>query len=274
MPLKGNSPLPICEEDVFEFERERDRSDFFVGLSTAVVGHLILTILFFAQITFNFGADKPVIYSITLEGGKSLGGLSQVPKKDKSEVAPPKNIEPKKEEKPIEKVEEKVVVKEKVKEEPKKEEKKVEKIVKKEEKKKEPTKEEIDKKLQQAVQRYLGESTDAGGKGFGAGALGGVGMGGGTLVPKEFFEYQDRLKTHVKSGWRWYDTAASIMAKVAFEIAPDGAVSNVRIVQSSGNAEFDDSALRAVYKANPVPPPPEIVYDKFRDVIIKFDPRE
>jgi len=270
----------------------RATNDFQVGLFFSLLGHgmLFYSLLFLVTPRFsNLGA--PVVYSVTLEGGKTLGGISQVPLTDKKTlIAPPKNVSV-----PPEKGTEKKAGKEKAeldkkegaqvslaekKEETKPAEKKGE--TKPEQGKKEGAKDgqknkpltagEINKQYQQAMQRYLGESADAGGKGFGAARLGGSGMGGGVLRPPEFFRYRDLLKNHIKKGWRWYDTTAQLTAWVYFELRPDGTIDNVSLAQSSGNREYDESVLRAVYKASPAPPPPESVYQFFEKVRIEFQP--
>jgi TolA protein len=265
---------------------QSDRSHFLFGFTVSTVGHVLLA----AVMLFQLGAGNSLpiqqtVYSVTLEGGKTLGGIGQVAKTDKKEpIAPPKKVqapppkkneatkkekvktEPKKE-KPVEKAE--VSLKEKKKPEPKKTETKSSKTVSKE-----PTKQEIDKRLEAAMQRYLGESSEAGGKGFGAARIGGSGMGGGTLLPAEALMYRDLLKNRIKEGWRWYDTSAALTTGVTFDISPSGEISNVVVVNTSGNRVFDDSVLRAIYKASPVPAPPEKVYEYFRKVRMVFDPRE
>lgn len=265
---------------------ESQRSNYLLGLTASAVGHTLLAIVLIFQLgRGNSVLLQPAIYSVTVEGGTSIGGIGQVPKDDKKQaVAPPKTVQspaPAKEEKkqevkeakvkpepkkPVEKAE--VSLKEKKeKEQPKKPEKTTKKEVKE-------TSADIDKRLASAMQRYLGESTDAGGKGFGAARLGGKGMGGGTLLPAEALMYRDLLKNRIKQGWRWYDTSAALQSGVVFEISTSGEISNVEIVNSSGNREFDDSVLRAVYKASPVPAPPEKVYEYFKKVRMVFDPRE
>ncbi len=265
---------------------ESQRSDYSLGLTASLAGHALLAVVLLFQLgRGNSALIQPAIYSVTVEGGKNLGGIGQVPKDDKKQtLAPPKTVQapvPAKQEvkeekkevktkpeqkKPEEKAE--VSLKEKKEKElPKKPEKPAKKEVKE-------TKEDIDKRLATAMQRYLGESSDAGGKGFGAARLGGKGMGGGTLLPPEALMYRDLLKNRIKQGWRWYDTAASLQSGVVFEISTSGEISNVEIVNGSGNREFDDSVLRAIYKASPVPAPPEKVYEYFKKVRMVFDPRE
>ncbi len=277
--------------------------EFRVGLFFSLIFHGVLfyCMLFLATPAWN-KMGEPVVYSITLEGGKTLGGISQVPKDDKkSPVAPPKAVSgsPEKSESKQKLVEEdktaevslmekaeqeKKLAEQKKKEEEEKklaEKKKADDAAKKAaddkakaEKQKQQSAAELNKQYQQAMQRYLGESSDAGGKGFGAARLGGSGMGGGVLRPPEFFTYRDLLKRTIKQGWRWFDTSSEIHALAYFEIAKDGTIGNVSIVQGSGNREFDDSVIRAIYKASPVPPPPDNVYEFFEKVRIEFDPSE
>ncbi|MDZ4786776.1 MAG: cell envelope integrity protein TolA [bacterium] len=256
-----------------------------VGVTVSSIGH----VFFFTYMAFNgvFGAEriKPqVIYSVTLEGGKTLGAISQAPKDKKSDIAPPKKVqEPKKTQKEEKKVEKKEEIKKEQVLVPKKEEKKkVEDKPKVDPKKKVETKKnektekpiDLDKRLQQAVQRYTGESTSAGGKGFGAGRLGGEKLGGGVQRPPEFFTYKQILEDYIKTGWRWFDPRAQLSAQVDFELLPDGKVQNISLSSSSGVTEFDESVVRAVNKANPVPPPPESVYEFFRQVRITFVPTD
>ena len=271
---------------------ENSYNDFRVGLVFSLLAHGVLfyCLLFMVMPRWkNLG--QPVVYSITLEGGKSLGGIAQVPSTDKTAVlAPPKVLNEKASEaakaKSLEEKNAEISLAEKKAEEAKKiaqqkkleEEKKAAEKKKTEEAKKKAqeqlNKGQIDKQYQAEMQRYLGESTDAGGKGFGAGRLGGKSMGGGRLAPPEFFAYRDLLKRTIKQGWRWYDTSSSIKTTVYFEIARDGKISNIEMVESSGNREFDDSVVRAIFKASPVPPPPASVYDMFEKVRIQFDPTE
>ena len=267
-----------------------------------MLGHGLIALLFFRGYLISaHDLGKQTIYSVTLEGGESLGGISQVPDETKkSQAAPPKKTESQPEEvKEVKKEEAEVQIKEEKKEvvkeekkvekkeekkEVKKEEKKVEEKPKEtpkkvEEKKAEPKKQEsgtdVNKKLQQAMQRYLGESSDAGGKGFGAGSLGpGKGMGGGTVMPPAFHRYKKLLQDKIKGGWRWYDTSAALMSEAVFDISAEGDISNVRISKGSGNYEFDQSVERAILKASPLPPPPPEVFVYFKSVRMIFDPKD
>ena len=96
-------------------------------------------------------------------------------------------------------------------------------------------------------------------------------MGGGTLASLEFITYRNKLEDHIKRGWHWLSSSEQLVAQVVVYILPTGVVRDAQIVQSSGRSDFDESALRAVFKASPVPPAPEGLYDKFREVRITFD---
>jgi colicin import membrane protein len=134
--------------------------------------------------------------------------------------------------------------------------------------------ENLESQYERAMQRYLGESSDAGGDGFGAARVGGRGMGGGVIKPPEFFQYLALLKRELKSGWQWYSRRDLLIAEVELKIARNGSILDERIVKGSGNREFDSSVLRAVRKSDPLPPPPTSVYDDFKVVRIIFDPRD
>lgn len=268
-----------------------DDSKFKFGVSVSLSAHVLVGILIFFDL-INFGGfpEEEVIYSVTIEGGKRIGGISQVSTDDKSQMAPPKVAQeaPKEEEK-VKPEDAEVSIPEKKKEEPKptpaptappkkatpKPAATAKPTPKKDTKpQKKESIEDINKQLQSAMQRYLGESTEAGGQGFGAAKLGGSGMGGGVVRPPEFFRYRDLLKQHVTSGWRWFDPNSRLKAMVVFDLSERGEISNISLYQSSGNPEFDNSALRAVAHANPAPPPPANVYEFFKKTRVTFDPQD
>ena len=246
------------------------------------------------------GLGAPVVYSVTLESGSKLGGKSQAPKENAKKSVPTPDVpQPKKKEEPepepeVEDAEvsipkEKPTPKEKPKPTPKKEKPKP--TPKKEKPKEKPKVKpkpkpkpkatpkrksinDIDKALERAVKKYAGESTNAGGEGYGSTGAGGRGYGGGELRPPEFFRYRDILESHIKSGWRWHDPNSSLRAAVCFSLSETGQLSSIRLCSSSRDQKFDGSVTRAVQKANPVPPPPPSVYRQyFRSVRITFTPQ-
>lgn len=275
------------------------------GVAASVVAHLVLAYLVFFKLVPSMGDfPEPIVYSISIESGKSLGGVSQVPKDDKkSELAPVKHVTApqekaeKQQPEPVKPQDQKIeeapndaeVSTAEMKPTPKplptarptaKPTVKPESTKKVSDKKDQETKksdgENVDKRLQAALQRYLGESSEAGGKGFGAASVGGRGMGGGVVRPEAFFVYSKIIQSRIKDAWRWHDPNTALKTQVSFDIEPDGVVKNVRILRGSGESRFDDSVVRAVEKASPLPPPPESVYEQYfkKDVRVTFDPRE
>lgn len=273
------------------------------GFTLSVVGHVVLAFFIFVKVFPNFGdVPDPIVYSISIEGGKTLGGMSQVPKDDKpSPMAPMKNVaaqakqdptvQEQKETKPEAADEDAEVSTAESKPTPKPTAQPTppkaatpkatpapnKKVDQKNDAKntKKSDGEEVDKRYQAALQRYLGESSDGGGKGFGAARAGGSGMGGGVVRPPEFFVYEKIVRSRIKEAWRWYDTNSSLITVIAFDIEPDGVIKNVRLVKTSGDSSYDESVMRAAMKASPLPAPPASVYEQyFKSVRITFDPRE
>lgn len=67
----------------------------------------------------------------------------------------------------------------------------------------------------------------------------------GTLLDAYFAELIRHLKENFEST-KPTDVSDQLTAKVAFYVSADGEISRVRILRSSGNAEFDAAALEAV----------------------------
>jgi colicin import membrane protein len=289
--------------------RQKPEDYFRVGMFVSLAAHVLLAILMIFKILPDMGEfQEPIIYSISIEGGKNLGGVTQIPKDDKkSPVAPVKNVtaetknepevkeQPKEEQKPQEEPEDdaEVSVAEK-KPTPKptaqqakptpqpKPTTKATAVPTKKPNAKKDTKnqksdgEEVDKRLQAGLQRYLGESTRANGQGFGAAKVGGAGMGGGQVVPLEVMAYNKLILARIKEAWRWYDPNSPLITQLTFKIEQDGVVNTVRIVKGSGNDSFDESVQRAIIKASPLPPPPARFYAEYYapGARITFDPRD
>jgi protein TonB len=90
---------------------------------------------------------------------------------------------------------------------------------------------------------------------------GGVGMGPGGAFGNRFGWYRDLLEQRVAQKWRTDEVDPRVQtappAIVTFEIQRNGSVSNVRVLQSSGNRTLDYSAQRAISEAAPFPPLPQ-----------------
>ena len=75
--------------------------------------------------------------------------------------------------------------------------------------------------------------------------------------------YAELVRQRIAQNWRTSGLDARTQATpaiVSFVIPRDGTVRNVQNQsQSSGNPTIDDTALRAVYNSNPLPPlPPQV----------------
>src|SRR6266567_208401 len=116
-----------------------------------------------------------------------------------------------------------------------------------------------------------------GGHDGGSGPIGSGGEGkggGGQLVGLEFIAYRQQVINTIKAQWTNVLARPGMVAAVRFEIAPDGQVSNVRLAQSSGNAAYDASAMRAVQHVGQLPPPPARYASEFHEFVIEFHSEE
>lgn len=91
-------------------------------------------------------------------------------------------------------------------------------------------------------------------------APGGGGVGSGSVSPfgTRFAAYERLLRDIVARNWQSQQLDSRIRNRVAvtFEIQRNGTIRNIRISQSSGNFTMDQSAQRAIFMSNPVPPLP------------------
>ena len=94
-----------------------------------------------------------------------------------------------------------------------------------------------------------GKTAEAGNPGGGYGA--------------EFLAYTQHIKQRVKEAWIVTERKPGLSAVVRFGVGASGEVLDVELAESSGDLAFDQTVLRAVKKANPLPPPPEAYREEF-----------
>ena len=71
------------------------------------------------------------------------------------------------------------------------------------------------------------------------------------------------------------DVANEAQAIFAVTLLPGGAVLSARLVQSSGNAAYDNAVERAILKSQPLPLPADAsLFNRFRELKLKFKPVE
>ena len=88
-----------------------------------------------------------------------------------------------------------------------------------------------------------------------------AGATGNARVPPEHLAYFRQLDERIRSNWTVPAIAMgdkeNLIVQLRIVIEQDGRVSLVRMEKTSGNSYFDDSVLRAINKASPLPIPPE-----------------
>ena len=90
--------------------------------------------------------------------------------------------------------------------------------------------------------------------------------------------YYNLIWKRIRSGWVLPDAALAgqknLEAIIAIRISPNGQIEDIQFEKKSGNPIFDESALRAIQKANPLPPlPPGFEGGRF-DVGVRFTPSD
>ena len=115
---------------------------------------------------------------------------------------------------------------------------------------------------------------DAGG-GSGAGAGTGNGSGGGGVVRgMEFVAYVNQMRGRIKERWTWPHSRGDLEVTVGFGVRADGEVFGIELLKRSGDASFDESVVRAVRRATPLPPPPRSHVRDFEQVEFTFRPND
>lgn len=88
-------------------------------------------------------------------------------------------------------------------------------------------------------------------------------------------QYVGLIDAKVRRNWILPATSRpGLSCVVQVQLMPTGDVISVQIVQSSGDAAFDRSVEAAVYRAAPLPLPPEPgLFDNFRTLQFRFEPK-
>jgi TonB family protein len=83
------------------------------------------------------------------------------------------------------------------------------------------------------------------------------GGGGGGRSPESTATYGAIANKLIKQNWRFPQSPdLKLVCVVELQVAPDGRIQSSRITQSSGQPDFDSSALRAVRDTGDLPQPP------------------
>ncbi len=110
-------------------------------------------------------------------------------------------------------------------------------------------------------------------QGAAAGLAGPISAGTGA-VDFRVMAYYDRIWEEIKASWVLPSdvstTDRQLVAVLGIRIAPNGSIEHHWIEKSSGNIYYDQSAIRAISKADPLPPPPREVGGGSLEVGINF----
>lgn len=139
----------------------------------------------------------------------------------------------------------------------------------KEKLKQELEKREQDKKLQQDKAEKLHEQqaqADA------AKALKAQAAARNTAAQKMVGDFKSRIQAKIKSKIILPpDLAGNPAAEFDVTLMPTGEVLNLKLTRSSGSSAYDSAVERAIYKAQPLPLPPDpTLFSEFRELHLKF----
>lgn len=110
----------------------------------------------------------------------------------------------------------------------------------------------------------------------GGGAVGagtGTSSNGGVVRGMEFLAYRQQMHDQIKERWTWIGKRSGLEVTVGFGIRADGQVFGLKLLKSSGDTSFDESAVRAVRRAS-LPPPPASHARDFAEVELTFRPTD
>ena len=109
----------------------------------------------------------------------------------------------------------------------------------------------------------------------GAGTVGGgKGSGGSVVKGVEFLAYRNQLLRRIKVGWAWFGKRMDLEVTVGFGVGADGEIFGLKLLKVSGDASYDESVVRAVLQASPLPPPPPSYARDFAEVEATFRPQD
>jgi colicin import membrane protein len=106
--------------------------------------------------------------------------------------------------------------------------------------------------------------------------LPGTGGSGGRRALEVTDLYKIEVAFQVERHWAFSQQVAgdsrTLQASLVFRVLPSGEITDIRFTQKSGNAYLDDSAYKAIVKANPVAPHPDAIRVPYVTVALRFTP--
>jgi colicin import membrane protein len=133
----------------------------------------------------------------------------------------------------------------------------------------------LKKKVAQTEASGAGHGRTAGGA-VGATGVPGTAGSGGSRELGIIDLYKIEVAFQVERRWAFSEQlvgdGGALQASLVFKVMPSGEITDIRFTERSGNTYLDDSAYKAIVKANPVSPHPEGISAPYVTVGIRFTP--
>ena len=88
--------------------------------------------------------------------------------------------------------------------------------------------------------------------------------------------YRIEIAYRIQEHWAYSEQLAGgvdkVQASLVFKVLPSGEIIDIFYVDRSGNTFLDESAYKAIVKANPVDPHPRGIIEPFVMVGLRFTP--
>jgi len=132
----------------------------------------------------------------------------------------------------------------------------------------------LKKKVEQT--EAAGAQTGSTGKAVtGAGVPGALGSGGRRTL--ELIDlYRIEIAFQVERNWAFSQQLAgdgqTLQVSLVFKVMPGGEIADIRFTERSGNSYLDESAYRAIVKADPVSPHPDGIRTPYVTMGVRFTP--
>ena len=108
------------------------------------------------------------------------------------------------------------------------------------------------------------------------GTPGGTGQVSGGKLAEIIDIYRVEIAYQVQRNWAFPDQLAGgrsdLQTLLVFKVMPNGEIKDLFFTDRSGNSHFDESAFRAVMKANPVNPHPKSISRAYVQMGLRFTP--
>ena len=87
----------------------------------------------------------------------------------------------------------------------------------------------------------------------------------------DFSPYMEKVQRRIKSNWYPQKTSESTHVTVLFKVDKSGRLTDAKIIDSSGDADAERAAIRALYQTAPFDPLPSSYSGSSVDIQFKFD---